>query len=112
MCLGRFIRKTKYILEVTDFTNSFIRFISTIRTKYEYEFYLFGSILKGNSYTDIDLLIIYSNQIELKEVKERINKEFKKDLIHLTCFTKNEELELKFIRKTKCIKIKTTHNKI
>jgi len=99
-------------LELTNFTNSFIRFISTLRTKYEYEFYLFGSILKGNSNTDIDLLIIYSNHIELKEIKKKINNEFKKDLIHLTCLTKNEELELKFIRKTKCRKVKTTHNKV
>lgn len=98
-------------MELTEFIEKFIGFINTLKLKSEFEFYLFGSFLKNEHYNDVDILIIYSDFTELKKVKDSINKEFQYKLPHLTCLTKNEELELNFIEKTNSRKIKTTHNK-
>ncbi|WP_157973008.1 nucleotidyltransferase domain-containing protein [Aureibaculum luteum] len=97
-------------MELKEFITEFIDFINNLEIESEYEFYLFGSILKNKRYNDIDILIIYSDFEELKKVKESINTVFYDRLPHLTCLTLNEELELNFIKKTNSRKIKTTHN--
>lgn len=67
--------------------------------------YLFGSFTSSLIYTDIDILIIYSNYDELQKIKCLILEKFKTSLIHFTCLTKTEEEELNFVEKVNAIKI-------
>jgi len=76
------------------------------------EIFVFGSILSSNRFEDIDILLIYQDYEELVRLKKEIQNLLPFELIHFTCLTKTEVLELNFIEKTNALKIKTTHNKV
>lgn len=73
------------------------------------EMYLFGSILSSKRHKDIDILIIYEDYEELMFVKVEIQNLLPYEILHFTCLTKSEELELNFIRKTNALQLITTH---
>lgn len=75
------------------------------------EVYVFGSILISNRFEDIDILLIYQDYDDLMSLKKEIQDLFPFELIHFTCLTKKEELELNFVEQTNAFKIKTTHNR-
>lgn len=88
--------------------------LGVLANKYKsVKIYLFGSFLNISAYKDIDILLIYQNYSTLYTLKNKITTEFHCELIHFTCLTLNEELELKFIDKINAVEIKSqTINKI
>ncbi len=76
------------------------------------EVFVFGSILSSERFKDLDILLIYQDYEELVKIKKEIQDLLPFELIHFTCLTKKEEIELDFIEKTNALKIKNTHNRV
>lgn len=68
------------------------------------DIYLFGSTIKYvNKFSDIDLLIVYENQEDLKHFKKLILTHSQSYPIDMIFLTRAEENELNFIQKTQAI---------
>jgi len=87
-------------LELTELKYRFKKIIEISNLKTPFDFYVFGSFLTKEIYVDIDILILYEDHKELDQLKFLLLKEFNDDLIHLTCLTKREEMEIEFKKKT------------
>jgi hypothetical protein len=62
------------------------------------ECYVFGSILTNpKKAMDIDILIIYENQVQLEIIKQEFKLMAKKYPLHINYFTFSEEREFNFI---------------
>lgn len=59
--------------------------------------YLFGSILKTNKFNDIDILIIYKYQYQIKLIKSLLKNLIQEYPVHILFLTLEEELEFNFI---------------
>lgn len=92
-------------MELDIFAHRFEKLIRKNRLENQFEFYLFGSFVKSQQYTDIDILIIYSDHEKLSKLRQIIDDEFFDNLIHLTCLIKREEIELDFINITNARKL-------
>ncbi len=84
--------RLRRILQRTDFNTSC-------------QLFLFGSALRKSNYLDIDILIIYTQYDDLLTVRNILEAAFEQCLIHITCLTVSEELELSFINRTGALKI-------
>lgn len=87
-------------MELNYFAHRLKKLVERNSLENQFEFYLFGSFAKGQHYIDIDVLILYSDHKKLGFLKAEINKEFLDYLIHLTCLTNREQIELNFINIT------------
>jgi predicted nucleotidyltransferase len=89
-------------MELERLINNFKLFKNNFKNT---EVFLFGSILSSERFEDIDVLLIYQDYEDLSILKKEIQDLLPYELIHFSCLTKKEELELNFIEKTKALKI-------
>ena len=69
------------------------------------EIYLFGSVLHRNNYKDIDILIVYETNDNLKLLKHLIEGKLPHAILHFTCLTFQEQQELNFIREYQAYRV-------
>jgi predicted nucleotidyltransferase len=68
--------------------------------------YLFGSVNRGvRAPTDVDLLIMYENDYEARELRKGLESFSRMLPLHLLLMRKDEEKELRFITEQRATKI-------
>lgn len=92
-------------MELDGFIEKFRTFLMQVSRR-ELDFYLFGSFLTSEQYSDIDILIVYEDFEVLSLIKKIIFNEFSELPIHITSLKNSEEKELNFISKVNAILIK------
>lgn len=67
------------------------------------KFYLFWSFLHSKQYNDVDVLVVYRDNI--KEIIKCFDEIGNKFPVHITSLTEQEEKELNFIKKYGCVRL-------
>ncbi len=70
------------------------------------QWYLFGSVIRGvPAPTDVDLLIVYENDFDARELRKGLESLSQLLPLHLLLMRKDEEKELQFITEQRAVKV-------
>lgn len=105
--MGRINGETELKMELESIKQELIIISNNLCQKVsEVDCYLFGSILVNPRFAnDIDILIIYESEIQIRILKKEFKPLSKEYPLHMNYFTHKEEKELNFISEQNAKKI-------
>lgn len=99
-------------MELEEILQQSLDFISKTAMSFQsIDIYLFGSASRNPAkFSDIDIAIIYSSDVELRSFLSRMCNFEYYPLFHFTCLTVTENIELQFLQTENAVKLSVETN--